>query len=128
MIYLDSSVLLARLLSERSAPSNIFWELPLTSSRLLLYEVWNRINAHNLDDLRRQDARLLLGRVRLIELTRNVLDRALEPLPRSPKTIDALHLATMVFLQRSGQEITLASYDHRLLDAAAALGIEPAPL
>jgi hypothetical protein len=94
----------------------------------LLYEVWNRIHARNLDALRRQDARLLLGRVRLVELTRDVLDRALEPLPRSPRTLDALHLVTMDYLRRLDQPVTLASYDQRLLASAAALGIGAEPL
>jgi predicted nucleic acid-binding protein len=44
------------------------------------------------------------------------------------RTLDALHLSTMEFLRRYGQEITLASYDHRLRDAAAALGISAAVL
>jgi len=128
VIYLDSSVVLARVLSEPSAPSDTFWDLSLWSSRLLLYEVWNRVHARNLDVLRREDLRMLLGRVRLVELTRDALDRALEPLPRLPRTLDALHLSTMNFLRRGGQEITLASYDQRLLEAAAALGIGAAPL
>ncbi|HWD60357.1 MAG TPA: PIN domain-containing protein [Stellaceae bacterium] len=128
MIYLDSSVLLARVLSEATEPADSFWTLPLTSSRLLLYEVWNRIHARNLGDLHQEDARLLLARVRFVELSGNVLARALDPLPRSPKTLDTLHLATMGFLRRRGHGVTLASYDHRLLVAASAMGIAAEPL
>lgn len=42
--------------------------------------------------------------------------------------LDALQLATMQFLRQLRQEITVASYDLRLLAAAGALGIEPVPL
>jgi predicted nucleic acid-binding protein len=128
LIYLDSSVLLARIFAEASAPNDSFWDLPLTSSRLLLYEVWNRIHAHGLNDPRRRDVRQLLDRVRLVELSQDVLTRALEPLPLSPKTLDALHLATMDFLRRRGQSVTLASLDRRLLAAAASIGIVAEPL
>jgi hypothetical protein len=60
--------------------------------------------------------------------SQEVLTRALEPLPLSPKTLDALHLATMNFLRRRGQSVTLASLDRRLLAAAASIGIAAEPL
>ena len=45
MIYLDSSVALAGLFLEDRSPPADFWRQPLISSRLLTYEVWNRVNA-----------------------------------------------------------------------------------
>ena len=36
--------------------------------------------------------------------------------------LDALHLATMDYLRRIGQEVSLASYDMRLVKGARALG------
>ena len=45
MIYLDSSVALAHLLVEDRAPPETIWQAPLISSRLLEYEVWNRVHA-----------------------------------------------------------------------------------
>ena len=48
MIYLDSSVALAYLLAEDRFPSELLWDQPLVSSRLLECEVWNRVNAHQL--------------------------------------------------------------------------------
>ena len=56
-------------------------------------------------------------------MSRPVLARALEPWPVPLRTLDALHLATLVFLRDGGEPIELASYDHRLLAAARALGI-----
>ena len=48
MIYIDSSVLLADLLPESRSPSETLWDADLASSRLLAYEVWNRIHANGL--------------------------------------------------------------------------------
>lgn len=62
----------------------------------------------------------LLDGVAFIELTPPVLARALEPFPVPGRTLDALHLATMDFVQGHGQTIELVSYDARLLAAARA--------
>jgi len=39
------------------------------------------------------------------------------------RTLDALHLASILFLLEQGRELPLASYDELLLWAARALGI-----
>ena len=123
MIYLDSSVVLAHLLVEDRIPPEQLWREPLASSRLLEYEVWTRIHARRLARSHGESARALVGRVALIELAPPVLARALEPFPRPVRTLDALHLASMEFLRTQGQNVTLASYDARLLTAARALKI-----
>ena len=128
MIYLDSSVLLAQLLAEDRRPSDILWREDLVSSRLLEYEVWNRIYIRGLPATAHAATVAALGKVYLLALSPIVLRRALEPLPVRLGTLDTLHLATMDYLRESGRPISLASYDHRLLDAAAVLGIAPAPL
>jgi uncharacterized protein len=61
-----------------------------------------------------------IGRVALVELTPPVLERALEAFPTPVRTLDALHLASMEFLQLRGQRVTLASYDQRMVGAARA--------
>jgi hypothetical protein len=48
MIYLDTSVALAHLLAEDRLPPEALWRGPLIASRLLEYELWNRIHAHGL--------------------------------------------------------------------------------
>src|SRR5215469_8983553 len=106
----------------RSLPGAL-WEQPLVSSRLLAYEVWNRIHAYGLTATRSDDARALLALVHLVELSEPVLARALQPFPVRIRTLDALHLATIEFLRRQGDTVELASYDHRLLAAAEAVGI-----
>lgn len=128
MIYVDSSVLLADLLAERRSPRETLWDEDLASSRLLIFEVWTRINANGLTLSHGDRAQGLLARVNLTEMSATALDRALEPWPVPLRTLDALHLATMDFLRRRGETVELASYDSRLLAAARALGIPLATL
>lgn len=123
MIYLDSSVALAHLLAEDRMPPAALWSAPLIASRLLEYEVWNRLHARGLGKSHGDEARLLIGRVALIELAPPVLARALEPFPQPVRTLDALHLASIEFLRARGQTVELASYDDRLTAAARALRI-----
>ena len=123
MIYLDSSVALAHLLAEDGSPPDKLWQAPLASSRLLEYEIWNRLNAQKLARSHGDAARELINRVALVEMIPLVLVRALEPFPIPVRTLDALHLASIEFLRRRGQTLELASYDDRLLAAATSLGI-----
>lgn len=122
MIYLDSSVVLAYLFAEaRSAPDSL-WDQQLVSSRLLEYEVWNRIYARGLT--RAHDAaREVFTRIGLFELDAARLTRALEPFPVPVRTLDSLHLATVEHLRQRQAEVTLASFDRRMIAAARALGI-----
>ncbi len=121
MIYLDTSVALAHLLAEDRSPAEKLWQESLISSRLLEYEIWTRIHARKLERTHADEARSLLGRVALVELSPPVLLRALEPFPKPVRTLDALHLASIDFLFRHGQTVALASYDDRLINAARAL-------
>ncbi|MGH7825117.1 MAG: PIN domain-containing protein [Candidatus Binatia bacterium] len=123
MIYLDTSVALAHLLAEDRSPPEGLWREPLISSRLIEYEIWTRIHARKLARSHSDEARSLLSRLALIELSPPVLTRALEPFSKPVRTLDALHLASMEFLRTQGQTLTLASYDARLIAAARALRI-----
>ncbi len=128
MIYLDSSVVLGHLLMEERRPPIAFWEEISVSSRLLEYEVWNRIWARRLGPSHQDEVQATLRKIEMIELTRLSLRRALEPFPISVRTLDAIHLATMDFIRGSDEPVQLASYDNRLIAAAQALGIEIANL
>jgi predicted nucleic acid-binding protein len=121
LIYLDTSAALAHLLAEDRALPERLWQEPLISSRLIEYEIWTRVHARKLARSHGEEVRTLLGRIAFIELSPPVLTRALEPFPRPVRTLDALHLASMDFLRKQGQSITLASYDDRLINAARAL-------
>lgn len=128
MIYLDTSVALAQLLAEDLVPPESLWRETLVSSRLLEYEIWNRINARRLAASHGDAVRALLARVSLLELAPPVLSRALEPFPAPVRTLDALHLASIEFLRSRRQDLALASYDERLSEAAGRLGIPAYPL
>jgi predicted nucleic acid-binding protein len=123
VIYLDSSIALAHLLAEDQAPPASLWDETLISSRLLEYEVWNRLHSGGFSRSHGEHARALIGRLALVELVPTVLARALDPFPRPLRTLDALHLASIDFLRRQGQTVTLATYDDRMAAAARSLDI-----
>jgi hypothetical protein len=93
------------------------------SSRLLECEVWNRVNAHQLQNSHGEAVRNLIGRVAMIEMVGPVLARALQPFPVPVRTLDAIHLSALEFARAQKQNVQLASYDERLLTAARLLGI-----
>jgi predicted nucleic acid-binding protein len=128
MIYLDTSVVLAHLLAEDRVPRAEMWSEDLVSSRLLEYEVWNRIHARGLLRSHGEDARTLLGGVAMVQMVSPVLVRALEGFPVPVRTLDALHLATIEFMRSQSLRIQLATYDARMLAAAQKLRISVYPL
>jgi uncharacterized protein len=123
VIYLDSSVALVYLLAEDRLPPQELWQQQLVSSRLLEYEILNRIHARRLERSHGDAVRALIGRVALLELATPVLARALDPYPIPVRTLDALHLASIEFLRARQQQVELASYDGRLIAGARALQI-----
>ncbi len=127
MIYLDTSVALAHLLAEDRQPPESLWQEGLVSSRLLQYELWTRLNARGLAQSHREAASDLESRISYLELVPPVLERALEPFPLPVRTLDALHLASAVFLQERSRQLQMATYADRLLRAATALGINVWP-
>lgn len=125
MIYVDASVALAYLLVETRRPDRTIWDNQLVSSRLLEYEVWNRLHVHKtrVDQYAKEVARTLLRRVDMLDMNKDVLSRALLPFPVSVRTLDGLHIATIEFLRARHQSVALASYDVGLIACATALGI-----
>jgi hypothetical protein len=122
MIYLDTSVALAHLLAEDRRPPDDLWSEVLVSSRLIEYELWTRLHARRLAASHGDAARALLGRLAILELSPNVLARALEPFPDSVRTLDALHLASADFLRSQRQTVEVASYDDQMSTAARKMG------
>ena len=124
MIYVDSSVVLAQLLAEDRYPPRSFWDQgSLVASRLLEYEVWNRVNALGLTGSHPEDVRALAARISFLEMVPPVVSRALEPFPVPVRTLDALHLASIDFLRGLGQRPYLATFDLRMAQAAGAMEI-----
>ncbi|MFW6085306.1 MAG: PIN domain-containing protein [Gemmatimonadota bacterium] len=123
MIYLDTSVALAHLLAEDHRPPAGLWEERLVASRLLEYEMWNRLHARELGRTHGDGLRLLLARVSFLELSREVLERALHPFPGDVRTLDGLHLASAAYLRQNGASIAVATYDERMREAANGMGL-----
>lgn len=128
MIYLDTSVALAHILAEDRKPPASLWDGDLVASRLLVHELWGRIHAMDLARSHGDAVRALLARIGLLELAPAVLERALHPFPTPVRTLDALHLASALFLMDRGHQVALASYDARMRSAATTLGIALHPL
>ena len=123
MIYLDTSVALAQLLAEDRRPPASLWNEVLVASRLMEYEIWNRLHVRSLADSHGDTARGLIGRIAMVELSLPVLARALEAFPIPVRTLDALHLSSCEYLRSQGQSVELASYDSRMTAAAHAMEI-----
>ena len=123
MIYVDTSVILAHVLTESRRPSRAFWKERLVSSRLLEYEVWTRLNRGRVTGQVAESARETLARIAFVELSPHVLARALEPFPVPVRTLDGLHLATIEYLRSQNQPVSLAAYDDRLISAARRLKV-----
>ena len=123
MIYVDTSVALAHLLAEDRRPPKSLWQETLVSSRLLEYEVWTRIHARRLAKSHSDLVRGLLASLAFIELAPNVLSRVIEPFPNNVRTLDAMHLASLLFLRERDDSIALATYDDRQRAVARRLKI-----
>ncbi|MEO8198733.1 MAG: PIN domain-containing protein [Thermoanaerobaculia bacterium] len=122
MIYLDTSVALAHLLAEDRRVPERLWTETLVASRLLDYELWNRLHRLGAAQSHGDAARDLLARVAIVELAPEVLARALEPFPAPVRTLDALHLASAEYLRAASAKIEIATYDDSMATAAKALG------
>ena len=124
MIYIDTSVVLSEVFSEARHPPDVFWRKILVSSKLLEYELFNRVHARGSSADEIASAGKLRDRIRLVDLSPEALARALDPFPLHVRTLDSLHLATMVFLRGRGQTVSFASYDRRFVETAVAMGFE----
>lgn len=69
-------------------------------------------------------ARTVLDRVASVEMVGPILSQAETGFGRPLRTLDALHLASLLFLRSQSQDVTLASYDRRLAAAAEAAGVK----
>jgi predicted nucleic acid-binding protein len=123
VIYLDTSVALAELFAEDRRPAPEFWAGQLVSSRLLEYELWTRIHSRGAAVAQGEAAREILAAIAFVELAPTVLSRAVEPFPAPVRTLDAMHLATALFLAERRQGVRVATYDDRMRGAARAVGL-----
>ncbi len=122
MIYVDSSVVLATLLEEQRRPSEQFWQAPRVASRLMELEVRVRSTDRPLTNHAEQDLDDLLARVQFVEIERESVALLYQKPPKGVRTLDAIHLATLSYLNSGQRSIPLATYDRRLAAAAESMG------
>lgn len=123
VIYLDTSAALAELYGERRQPSPTLWDQDLISSRLLDVELWCSVRRQRLVESHGRYAAILVSRVNLIDLSPEVLARACQAMPIQLRTLDAIHLATL--LHALDQEhCALATYDKEMRRAGATLELD----
>ena len=132
IVYLDSSVLLRRLLGQADALRE--WRLVRTavSSRLTELECLRTLDRLRLeamlDEKRLAAAReavfSALATFEIVELTRTILTRAAQPSPTSLGTLDAIHLASaLAWRERTGRSLAMATHDDALATGARAHGL-----
>ena len=123
LVYLDTSVLLAHVHQETRRPPAALFDAPLIASRLLDLETWNRIHGRGAADALGGEVTGILARVSFVEMAPPVLRFARGPWPTPVRTLDAIHLGTILFLQNEGADVRLATYDSSMASGARALKI-----
>lgn len=133
IVYLDTSALLRLVLRESGALEQLRDAEALVSSELLVVESLRTIDRLRLqgtvsvEDATRRRAIVeeWLDAVDLVLLQPPILSRASDPLPVPLGTLDALHLATaLVWRERMGRPVVMATHDASLALAARAFGLE----
>jgi uncharacterized protein len=119
VIYLDTSAFVKLIRGERETSALEAFlrerpEAPLVSSALLVLETRRAILRQAPDQLARAD--LLLTRIDQVDITRAVLEAASRLPDPALRSLDALHLATALQLDRDLE--ALVTYDSRLAAAA----------
>lgn len=124
MIYLDSSATLKLLIDEAETAALRAWLTArgadsITSSHLTTVEVVRACRRHRPDVLPR--ALALLQMYDLLPVSREVLANAAEVGDPVLRSLDALHLASALSV---AEHLTaFVAYDHRLAEAALAVGL-----
>ena len=124
VIYLDSSAALYAVLNVPQRSALHHWmatsEALHVSSRLLRTEV---VRVLRREGIPISQASPLLDRVGLLDITREV-HRSAEDIRPHVKTLDALHLATAVTLERTlDTPLTIATHDKTMTAVAHQLGL-----
>jgi hypothetical protein len=76
----------------------------------------------------REQLRAAAQRWNVLHLARGVIERARRPFPGEPiRTLDALHLASVLMARGAVPELSLLSLDGRIRSAARELGVPVLP-
>jgi predicted nucleic acid-binding protein len=132
-VYLDSSVILGRVLEEPTALRNWGqWEV-LISSELARVETLRAMDRLRLngrmsdDDLadQRDSLSSLMSRVQLAPIAPEVLERAAAALPVVVGSLDAIHIATaLLWMDDHREPLLFVTHDAQLAVAARLCGLE----
>lgn len=120
--YLDSSAILKLVVTEPESGAlrdYLAGRVPLVSSAIARVEVLR--HAHRQDAEAVDKARAVLGAIELLEVDDAILGEAAIVLPRTLRTLDALHVAAALSLGSVLE--TLVAYDVRLQEAARSAGL-----
>ncbi len=138
-VYVESSALLAWLLGEPRADqviSTLNQAQTVVTSVLTVVEVGRAVRrAESRRLLTAAQAEKLQGMLErakagwiLMETSEEVRSRATRAFPVEPvRTLDAIHLATVLIFMRAFPDLHLLSYDERILENARPLGIDVSP-
>lgn len=123
--YLDSSALVKLAIEEPESAAlrrHLQRRKVLVSSALARTEVLRALVLEGEEGISR--GRAVLGRAELMRVNDRVLNAAGVLLPSDLRSLDAIHLATA---QQLGSDLTqIVTYDERMIDAAAQLGLKTA--
>jgi predicted nucleic acid-binding protein len=133
--YLDSSVVLRRVLGQADALDGTSWTAIARGVASALVEVeclrtLDRLRvlqgiAEDAIAARRETVVQLLASVELVGVSTSVLRRASQPFPVTLGTLDALHLATALqWRDATGLDVVMATHDDALATAARAMGLQ----
>jgi len=133
--YLDSSVILRKLLRQKGAIADLA-KWPLFSSQLLDIEVRRTLQRYHFDGIlaaqpfarRLQEWYTFRDAVDLVSISGGILKRAAEPFPTLIKTLDAIHLATAIaWTSQTEEQVIVLTHDGPLGIAASACGFPVFP-
>lgn len=102
--------------------SHLASDTVLATSRLALVEAPRAARSANPSEELQQETRRLLDACLLVDVSDPVLRSAATLASRTVRTLDAVHLATALYIDAD----VLIAYDGRLLDAAEAQGLQVA--
>jgi predicted nucleic acid-binding protein len=133
--YIDSSVVLRKLLREKGAIADLM-QWPLFSSQLLDVEVRRTLQRYHAEGVlpaepfarRLKEWYAFRDAIDLVSISGGILQRAAEPFPTLIKTLDAIHLATALAWSRQTEEpIVVLTHDRQFGIAASACGYHVIP-
>jgi predicted nucleic acid-binding protein len=135
LAYLDSSVVLRKLLRQSDAISN-WTQWRFFSSELVDMEVRRTLHRYHSERFltaesfaqRIQEWHVFREAIDLVAISPGILRRAAEPFPTSIKSLDAIHLATAIaWANHTEEPITVLTHDRPFGIAASACGFAVVP-